>query len=1346
MKKSLNTNFLVTLFICSFSFLANELYAQSVSIGAGSYSTVTPAGKNEPQTQSGQPAIPRVSTEFNQLVNTNDYWSNLIFPYRENNHLNDVPAHPVTLFSSENGFNIGYLNTNLSVDNYYYYSARNNIVVSIAGLSSNRTSTHSYGDWTFSAKLEYENASLVATTGHGLPYTYFDVDGGDIQVASDSTFNIWHNVDEVIGLSMAGVHYGLFAPNGSSWTGTDTLTSSLNNKGFLSVAILPDSTSETLEYYRSHAYAQVTNSVVEWDYDEFSSDLTSTFTYETVLIDSADGNSSETLTALYRHQWLNTSDILTNYTYVSPRGTMKVFEGNSFSTTSRFSGILPTLPDLGDYDRIQLLEYVKEIANEILPISDTYNNGKQMGRFAEVVHIADQLGAIAERDYLLSELKTRLEDWFTAGGEQQYYYNDTWNTLIGYPDSFGSAKEINDHHFHAAYAIRAAATIAQYDSVWASQDNWGGMVNMLIRDANNWTRNDELFPFLRNFDAYAGHAWASGHGDFNFAGLIPGNNQESSSESMNFNSSTILWGEITGQDEIRDLGIFLYTNENAAIDQYWFDVDNEVFPEDFPHNAIGRVWGSSGDHNTWFGSDPEFIHGINFLPINAGSFYLGKNPAYIIENYDEIVAERGGQPIHWKDVFWQYLAMSDADLALSYYNADQGYQPFDGESRAHTLHWLHNISKMGQFNTEVTADIPIYAVFVNDAGDTTYTAYNAASADLTVHFSDGFSFIVPAKTLKAHRTVDLSNNIPPAPEPTKDSELVMSIFSDSYASFVDADFNPDEGQATVATLEIFEGNNVLKYENLDVQSILLQNSINISTRDTFHVDLYTNNPTASNLQVALQSTDDSEIIYDFGISDSSWQSLKIPLGDFIGAFDATKLQKIKVMANSNIGTLYLDNIFFSGDEPVQIGPAEAAPTPVLDQENVLSIFSDVYQNLSNTNYNPNWGQETQVSFVEIDGNNTLKYTNLNYQGSEFENPINVADMEWIHLDYWTSNSTELKVYLISPGPLETSFEIDVKQNDWQSIDIPLSEYVDVVNLSEVFQLKIEGNGTIFFDNLYFAKPSELSTAPTPIHDSDKVVSLFSNHYENIVVDTWSAPWDQADVEDATIQGDDVKLYTNVNFAGIEFFRTDQIDGTDLTHLYFNLWTEDPIDSTTNFKVKLVDFGANGSFGGGDDVEHELTFDKSTTEGFESKSWIIFDIPLNDFVNMTTRANLSQLLFVSRSSIDDFYLDNLYFYTGDATNAEINEEMEIPVHLELQQNYPNPFNPSTNIEFSIPNPSNVKLSVFNAIGQHVGTLIDSQLSPGSYSVEWDASGVATGIYFYQLRTAEQVITKQMLLIK
>jgi len=98
-------------------------------------------------------------------------------------------------------------------------------------------------------------------------------------------------------------------------------------------------------------------------------------------------------------------------------------------------------------------------------------------------------------------MKSSLEDWFTAKeGEtaKLFYYDSNWGTLIGYPSSYGSDEELNDHHFHYGYFLHAAAQIALRDPQWASRDNWGAMVELLIKDIANWDRNDTRFPFLRN--------------------------------------------------------------------------------------------------------------------------------------------------------------------------------------------------------------------------------------------------------------------------------------------------------------------------------------------------------------------------------------------------------------------------------------------------------------------------------------------------------------------------------------------------------------------------------------------------------------------------------------------------------------------------------------------------------------------------------------------------------------------------------------------------------------------------------------------------------------------------------
>ncbi len=728
---------------------------QPVTVGSGSYSTSLPSGAVGPQNFAGANAIPKVSAAFNQPVQTNDFWSSLIYPYFNSPYTNVLYAHPLNFKAVNAGLEVGYTPDHIFATNDYLYPYSVQLTVGVAGLSASQTVTRHYGDWTVTALWESGSKSMEATLGHGLPYVFFKITGGNAVVTSIQTPNIWYNQNEVLGITIDSKNYGIFAPTGSVWSGMSTFQSSLNGEDYLSVALLPDTNPATLELFRSHAYAFVTNSIIDWQYNETTAEVTTTYTYETTLKDSNTTNVDETLTALYRHQWLNTSDPLTNYTYNSPRGEMKLLEGSSFSTDLMFSGILPALPDRGDYNRTHLLNYVQTVATEVLAVGPTYENGKAMARFSHLVHIADQIGAITERDHFLAEIKNRLQDWFTVGGDQEYSYNDTWDVLTGYPSGFGADNQINDHHFHSSYAIMCAATVAQYDSAWATQANWGGMVNMLIKDSNNWDRSNTQFPFLRTHDSYAGHSWAAGHGDF-----AEGNNQESSSESMNFASAVILWGEATNQTDIRDLGIFLYANEASAIEQYWFDVDDIVFPQGYPHVALGMVWGGKGVHSTWFGADPEYIHGINILPVTSASLYLGRHPDYVVTNYNEVVAERNGQPILWQDVFWEYLSLADPNLALSYYYAGSPYTPFDGESHAHTYHWLYNMKKMGQVETTIFADVPTYSVFSDPANDLTYVAYNAGSQDRLVTFTDGFSMVVGPKQINSFSTSNANPNAP----------------------------------------------------------------------------------------------------------------------------------------------------------------------------------------------------------------------------------------------------------------------------------------------------------------------------------------------------------------------------------------------------------------------------------------------------------------------------------------------------------------------------------------------------------------------------------------------------------
>lgn len=104
-----------------------------------------------------------------------------------------------------------------------------------------------------------------------------------------------------------------------------------------------------------------------------------------------------------------------------------------------------------------------------------------------------------------------------------------------------------------------------------------------------------------------------------------------------------------------------------------------------------------------------------------------------------------------------------------------------------------------------------------------------------------------------------------------------------------------------------------------------------------------------------------------------------------------------------------------------------------------------------------------------------------------------------------------------------------------------------------------------------------------------------------------------------------------------------------------------------------------------------------------------------------------------------------------TNVEENSDDLLPAEFTLQQNYPNPFNPTTTIEYSLPTRSNIKLEIFNILGQKVRTLLQTNKSAGNYTVEWDSKDdfnnpVASGIYLYKLTTETYTQSKKMSLIK
>ncbi len=114
--------------------------------------------------------------------------------------------------------------------------------------------------------------------------------------------------------------------------------------------------------------------------------------------------------------------------------------------------------------------------------------------------------------------------------------------------------------------------------------------------------------------------------------------------------------------------------------------------------------------------------------------------------------------------------------------------------------------------------------------------------------------------------------------------------------------------------------------------------------------------------------------------------------------------------------------------------------------------------------------------------------------------------------------------------------------------------------------------------------------------------------------------------------------------------------------------------------------------------------------------------------------------------DDWVFINNWLERGNALGVSNERTTEKPVGFSLEQNYPNPFNPTTNINFTIPEPGLVSLKVYDLLGREVATLVNGRIPAGQHSYKFDASALSSGVYMYHLQTGEFISTKKMLLIK
>ena len=172
---------------------------------------------------------------------------------------------------------------------------------------------------------------------------------------------------------------------------------------------------------------------------------------------------------------------------------------------------------------------------------------------------------------------------------------------------------------------------------------------------------------------------------------------------------------------------------------------------------------------------------------------------------------------------------------------------------------------------------------------------------------------------------------------------------------------------------------------------------------------------------------------------------------------------------------------------------------------------------------------------------------------------------------------------------------------------------------------------------------------------------------------------------------------------------------------YNEDSPDAID-TLNGSIPILKYG-NGMTAS---IAFTGNFDNSINNG----QLIVLAFPFETIGNIELRKN---------------FINSVFSYFGLITNVE-DEYYDIISDYKLMQNYPNPFNPATKITFYIPSDSHVFIKVFDILGKEIATLVNDNLSAGKHEIDFNASKLSSGIYFYTLNAGSFVSSKKMVLIK
>ncbi|CAI5744766.1 unnamed protein product [Peronospora destructor] len=323
---------------------------------------------------------------------------------------------------------------------------------------------------------------------------------------------------------------------------------------------------------------------------------------------------------------------------------------------------------------------------------DPYYFGKEVGRQARLVLIADKLGEKKLRDFILDKLEEWLTPWMLGQNSDHFVYDRTWGGLcslnglkgVFWMTDFGNGW-YNDHHFHYGYFLYAAGVIGKFRPDFVKTHK--AAVMSIVRDIASPDQSDTFFPFTRHFSWFDSHSFASG-----VYILDGGKSQESVSEAINAYYGVYLVGKSFQVPKVEHIGHLLLALEIRGAQTYWqMPSTSDIYEPIYAANKMtGQVAATKVSYTTWFGPQVEHMHLINMIPFTpiTGKFV---KPAYVQEEYpilQQQAFDRAQDPIddRWKGYAYLDLAIINPTDAWTKVQSIDFFD--DGNSRTNSLYWI----------------------------------------------------------------------------------------------------------------------------------------------------------------------------------------------------------------------------------------------------------------------------------------------------------------------------------------------------------------------------------------------------------------------------------------------------------------------------------------------------------------------------------------------------------------------------------------------------------------------------------------------------------------------------------